>query len=165
MPSHGTNECNSVNAGAFWHFAFRLPNKRLQTIYNWIYHKYMRVKSQLGFIVKFCRVCVFIQLTILELGSFAYGNANKQKLQTSGFSLDVFSKMLRNILSQTRSHTHVQTCTQIHKMHCYGDVTVEHSILIHWSKFYSVSHLGASTMLWHIRLSPSSVCLYLCACD
>lgn len=100
----------------------------------------MRMKSQIEFIVKFCRVCVFVQLTILEMGSFAYGNANKQKLYTRGFLLDGFSKMLRSIRT---AHTHSDT----RKMQWCGDVTVEHSILIHWSIFHTVSHLGASTIL------------------
>ena len=49
------------------------------------FNTFMRIQFKIEFIVNFVEF-VFIQLTILEMGSFAYGNANKQKWYTRGFT-------------------------------------------------------------------------------
>lgn len=165
MPTHGMSECSSANAGAFWHFAFRLLNKRLQAIYNWIYHKYMRIKSQIEFIVKFCRVCVFVQLTILEMGSFAYGimQINKNCMH-GGFGSTFSLKCCKTFyhIRTARTHTFRHVVKHTDNVQWYGDVTVEHSVLIHWSTFGCVHIHNAMTYTF---IAPSSVYLYLFECN
>lgn len=96
----------------------------------------------------------------MKWGSFAYGNANKQKLCIhEGFCSTFSLKCCETFYHIRTEHTHIFRHVVKHtdNVQWYGDVTVEHSV--YW---FIGAHLGASTMLWHIRLSRLHLCIFVC---